>query len=70
MGKHRFQNATLFLCILMLTFASWAWAQEQTNPAPQAGAKPAKEQLKPEEPEILALVRKPCGKQHRTRLLA
>jgi hypothetical protein len=51
MGKHRFQNATFFLCILMLTFASWAWAQEQTNPAPQAGAKPAKEQLKPEEPE-------------------
>ena len=40
-----FQNATFFLCILR------ARAQEQTNPAPQAGAKPAKEQLKPEEPE-------------------
>ncbi len=51
MGKPPFQNATFFLCILMLTSASWAWAQEQTNPAPQAGAKPAKEQLKPEEPE-------------------
>jgi hypothetical protein len=51
MGKHGFQNATFFLCILMLTFAPWARAQEQTNPAPQAGAKPAKERLKPEEPE-------------------
>jgi hypothetical protein len=51
MGKHRFQNATFFLCISMFTFAPWARAQEQTNPAPQAGAKPAKEQLKPEEPE-------------------
>jgi hypothetical protein len=35
----------------MLTFAPWARAHEQTNPAPPAGAKPAKEQLKPEEPE-------------------
>jgi hypothetical protein len=49
--KHPFRIATFFLCILMLAFAPGAWAQEQTNPGPQAGAKPAKEQLKPEEPE-------------------
>jgi hypothetical protein len=49
--KHPFRNETLLLCILMLAFAPWARAQEQTNPAPQTGAKPAKEQLKPEEPE-------------------
>jgi hypothetical protein len=34
-----------------LAFAPWAQSQEQTNPAPQARANPAKEQRKPEEPE-------------------
>jgi hypothetical protein len=51
MNKHLFQNATFFLCILILSFAPWARSQGQTNPVPQAGANPAKEQLNPEEPE-------------------
>jgi hypothetical protein len=40
MKKHPFRNATFFLCTLMLAFVPWARAQEQTNPAPQARAKP------------------------------
>jgi hypothetical protein len=51
MNKHLFQSATFFLCILVLSFASWARSQGQTNPVTQAGANPAKEQLNPEEPE-------------------
>jgi hypothetical protein len=51
MNKHLFQSATFFLCILVLSFAPCARSQGQTNPVPQAGANPAKEQLNPEEPE-------------------
>jgi hypothetical protein len=65
--KHPFRIATFFLSIVMLAFAPGAWAQEQTNPGPQAGAKPAKEQLNQRNLKpIPAPVRKLCRKQHRT----
>lgn len=51
LNKHFFQNATFFICILMVALAPWARSQEQTNPAPPAGAKSVKEQPKAEEPE-------------------
>lgn len=40
-----------FLCVLMLASGPWARSQEQTNPVPQSGIKPAKEQPEEQEPE-------------------
>lgn len=54
MKTHLLQNATFSLCILILAFAPWAQSQEQTNPAPQVGAKLGKKQPKEEEPEANA----------------
>ena len=50
MKIHLFQNAIFFL-FFILAFVPWAQSQEQTNPAPQVGAKLGKEQPKEEEPE-------------------
>jgi hypothetical protein len=45
------QVAVYFLCVLMLASGPWARSQEQTNPVPQSGVKPAKEQPEEQEPE-------------------
>ena len=46
------QVAVYFPCVWMLASGPWARSQEQTNPVPQSGVKPAKEQ--PEEQELEA----------------
>jgi hypothetical protein len=45
------QVAVYFLCVLMLASTPWARSQEQTNPVPRPGVKPAKEQPEEQEPE-------------------